>query len=483
MTSSHIKNYHLGMRSRYSTVGIMLGGRCFGLDPAGDDDFLQELLTLRYPSHDFDLLPRGEVWFAPAPTDDVSAATSDASVQIITTAYNAKHQRNRQTPKALRDDPAEWTKRERVLAEAAERPATMEDFIDNINESLRQGWKKEGKYVLMPAALSLHTDILLYGVTSMEDDLICFRLSDDTISQEKKDQLYLHVQDLTKVGDERVDSRLRPDGFNFKAWHIGWWNKMAWTGKQKQRSRKCSGKRQSKRYSKCSGKKHHVRARVANVTQSQPYYDRSAVVLEGDFDEEHFNHSAFHEVLAGVVEPVIAKLKQQLPELMGLHAEFSASLGPTFTVGCAPFCMAVLNIQPVTNGHRDTSDPVDSICVVMALGDFTGGELCLYAPGLVIELPHGSCVAIRSKRDIHFNLHFKGQRFSFVFTSDKSLKRWAEESNHWEELQSSQPQGAEDNNDQDWEDEEENQDVGEEDKEEEDDTEVEEEEEDQEDEE
>jgi hypothetical protein len=97
--------------------------------------------------------------------------------------------------------------------------------------------------------------------------------------------------------------------------------------------------------------------------------------------------------------------------------------------------MTVLNIQPTTCGHRDSSDMLDSICVVMGLGDFHGGELCLYESGLVLELPHGSCVAIRSKRDVHFNLNFEGQRFSFVFTSDKSLKHWDLWRNNWEDLQ------------------------------------------------
>lgn len=96
--------------------------------------------------------------------------------------------------------------------------------------------------------------------------------------------------------------------------------------------------------------------------------------------------------------------------------------------------MTVVNIQPVTRGHRDGSDMVDSICLVMALGNFTGGELCLYESGIVIELTHGSFVAIRSKRDVHFNLDFVGQRMSFVFTSDRGLQRWEKGRNGWKEL-------------------------------------------------
>ncbi|KAG8711822.1 hypothetical protein FRC09_020392 [Ceratobasidium sp. 395] len=430
LTELYIKNIHLDFNSCYGTVGIVLGGQRMGVNQAEDDAFIRQLLALRYPPYDFDMLPRGPIWSAPYSVITLpSSSLSNASVEVIT-AFNPKHPRNKQMPKALRQNAVEWTESERALAEAAECPATLEDFIKV--KSLRRGWKKKGTYIRLPASFSLHTDILLYGVANNEEDLICYRLSDDTLTEDAKNLLYLRVLDFTKIGDQRVDSKTRPEGFKFKAVHVGWWNKMALTGK------KCKGKQRAG--------KEHVRLRVAHITQSQPYYDRSAVDMEGDYDDSHFNHSSlvdFHDVLAESIAPIITKLKQRFPDLMGRHAQFSASLGPTYTMGCAPFCMAVLNIQPVTNGHRDMSDPVDSICLVLALGDFTGGELCLYAPGLVLELPHGSCVAIRSKRDIHFNLHFKGQRFSFVLTSDKCLKRWAEESNHWEELQP-MDQGAQD---------------------------------------
>lgn len=120
---------------------------------------------------------------------------------------------------------------------------------------------------------------------------------------------------------------------------------------------------------------------------------------------------------------------------MDRHEALHASLSPTYKLGSAPFCMTVLNLLPATRAHRDWSDMVDSVCLVLALGDFEGGELCLYEAGLVIELPHGSMVAIRSRRDLHFNLNFVGQRVSFVFTSNRGLSRWDERRNGWEVMQ------------------------------------------------
>ncbi|KAG8731712.1 hypothetical protein FRC10_001562, partial [Ceratobasidium sp. 414] len=101
--------------------------------------------------------------------------------------------------------------------------------------------------------------------------------------------------------------------------------------------------------------------------------------------------------------------------------------------------MTVVNIMPATKCHRDSSDMVDSICLILALGSFTGGELGLMEPGGVIELCHGEMVAIRSRRDIHFNLNFKGQRLSLVFTSDKTICRWSKDRNQWELLDPLKP--------------------------------------------
>ena len=120
---------------------------------------------------------------------------------------------------------------------------------------------------------------------------------------------------------------------------------------------------------------------------------------------------------------------------MKKHETLSDSLGPSYPLGWAPFCMTVLNVQAASRGHRDSADEMDTICLVLPLGDFTGAALCLLEPGIAIDLDHGSCAAIRSKRDVHFNLDYVGKRFSFVFTSDSDLKRWDLARNGWISLQ------------------------------------------------
>ncbi|KAH9913744.1 uncharacterized protein B0H18DRAFT_830823, partial [Fomitopsis serialis] len=47
-----------------------------------------------------------------------------------------------------------------------------------------------------------------------------------------------------------------------------------------------------------------------------------------------------------------------------------------------PFLSLVVNLNVATLAHRDKQDK--SLCVVLAVGEFEGGELCLYEPGLAL---------------------------------------------------------------------------------------------------
>ena len=72
------------------------------------------------------------------------------------------------------------------------------------------------------------------------------------------------------------------------------------------------------------------------------------------------------------------------------HLEAIASILPDGnTSPVHPFVGLVINLNAVTRAHRDSKD--DTMCLVLALGDFEGGDLCLYEPGLVIPLRCGRC--------------------------------------------------------------------------------------------
>jgi hypothetical protein len=87
-----------------------------------------------------------------------------------------------------------------------------------------------------------------------------------------------------------------------------------------------------------------------------------------------------------------------------------------------PFGGFVLNIQVCTNGHVDEFD--DTICLVIPFGDYEGGGLVLWEPGLVIDLRQGDLIFFPSSKITHFNLHFSGFRGSLVMHTDKELKSW-----------------------------------------------------------
>lgn len=95
----------------------------------------------------------------------------------------------------------------------------------------------------------------------------------------------------------------------------------------------------------------------------------------------------------------------------------------------APFLGLVINLNVVTAAHRDSKD--DAVCLVLAIGCFTGGELVLYEPGLVLPLTNGDFVVFPSCKLTHFNLHYIGQRASIVLHTDREMGKWLEDRNGW----------------------------------------------------
>lgn len=86
----------------------------------------------------------------------------------------------------------------------------------------------------------------------------------------------------------------------------------------------------------------------------------------------------------------ILKLEFMLPPEYE-HLQTIASILPDSNASPVhPFVGLVVNLNVITTAHRDSKD--DTVCLVLALGDFEEGELCLYEPGLVIPLQHGHFV-------------------------------------------------------------------------------------------
>lgn len=111
--------------------------------------------------------------------------------------------------------------------------------------------------------------------------------------------------------------------------------------------------------------------------------------------------------------------------------EATASILPDYnTSAVRPFVGLVLNFNIASLAHRDAKD--DGICLVVPLGDFVGGALCLVEPGIVLPLRHGDFTIFRSCDITHFNLHYSGRRASLVLHTDREMAKWtAEDRNGW----------------------------------------------------
>ena len=95
-----------------------------------------------------------------------------------------------------------------------------------------------------------------------------------------------------------------------------------------------------------------------------------------------------------------------------------------------PFVGLVLNFNIASRAHRDAKD--DKICLVVPVGDFVGGALCLVELGMVLPLRHGDFVIFPSCDVTHLNLHYSGRRCSIVLHTDREMTKWvADDRNGW----------------------------------------------------
>jgi hypothetical protein len=121
---------------------------------------------------------------------------------------------------------------------------------------------------------------------------------------------------------------------------------------------------------------------------------------------------------------ILFKISTRFPEEFD-ELQLAANILPARENSPAyPFCGFVLNINGITKVHRDPHD-FRHFCVVIVIGNHTGGELCLLEPGLVLELRHGDTVIFQSGRVTHFNLHYSGIRASIVLNTDAAIYQYA----------------------------------------------------------
>ena len=125
----------------------------------------------------------------------------------------------------------------------------------------------------------------------------------------------------------------------------------------------------------------------------------------------------------------LLQLREIMPDVYNHLEGYSRLLPCNNQALSAPFLGLVINLNVATAAHRDSKD--ERICLVLAVGDFEGGELVLYEPGLVIPLRNGDFVLFPSCDLTHFNLHYIGRRASIVLHTDREISKWHNGRNGW----------------------------------------------------
>jgi hypothetical protein len=93
-----------------------------------------------------------------------------------------------------------------------------------------------------------------------------------------------------------------------------------------------------------------------------------------------------------------------------------------------PFGGVVVNGSVVTDVHLDPMDYL--LCLVMAFGNWEGGELVFYDIGIVSSAANGHIHLFTSPTQNHFNLHLEGgNRGSIVVRTDKHFADWIKDRN------------------------------------------------------
>ena len=158
-----------------------------------------------------------------------------------------------------------------------------------------------------------------------------------------------------------------------------------------------------------------------NHSQRLPHTSESIKVQPAEY-------GALVDALREICDYVEAILAKHLPEEYKIIRVLVENLPLHDRPPTYPFGGFVLNIQVCTNGHIDKFD--DTVCLVIPFGKYTGGDLVLWEPGVVIDAKQGDLIIFPSSQITHFNLHFTGFRGSVVMHTDKELKSWLDK-NGW----------------------------------------------------
>ena len=125
----------------------------------------------------------------------------------------------------------------------------------------------------------------------------------------------------------------------------------------------------------------------------------------------------------------LSQMETYLQEEFEFLMEVASVLPGNSSSPVAPFISLVVKINGRMKAHRDSLN--QHLCLVILIGCFEEGALCLLENGLVLELCSGDVALFRSSEVTHFNLDYKGLRASLVLQTDKEFAAWVRNHNRW----------------------------------------------------
>ncbi|KAG0702911.1 hypothetical protein DFH29DRAFT_804300 [Suillus ampliporus] len=329
-------------------------------------------------------------------------------VSVIQTSFDRKHSDNLCFPaETNRMQNIIWTEHERRKAEAGYDVQDLDDLCSKLANLYIDGCcKVDSDYIRIPmnalqnGELDLRNSddsLMVFVCSSLPDrirknltsTLLAYFDGKDVLVERELDEDF-QDQDLDECDadfslDMVVENVLKCP---FQCLHFSLWNRYVTKGDG------------------APAQVHpHNMAREAvgrtNSTQRLPYPSRDIL--------KHWclynNLLVSFEELFQWIEQVVSEfsqIKECLPNEYEVLVELCQDLPGGETSSVSPFLSLVINLNVSTIAHHDKFDK--DLCLVLPLGEFSGGALAMFEQGLVVELRSGDFAIFRSAETTHFNL-------------------------------------------------------------------------------
>ncbi|KAH9910562.1 uncharacterized protein B0H18DRAFT_860839, partial [Fomitopsis serialis] len=303
--------------------------------------------------------------------------SASPNTPVIVTSYDPQHPINKHYPAPRerdRESNIAWTEHERSRASKAVEPTSIQDLESQL-ESMYVSGKRTSvdSYVRVPVHL-IQDALTIRGV---DNSLIaCIWTSiPEVLRRDLIDGIAacFETDPFKTMVAESMDGRE-----TFQVLHFSWYNRHCTQGH--------------------SAPSHIPPSLMSRKGCSRTNHDQFLPYTSKDMEE--------HRDIYEAIKKILGPLRETLP-LEFERLEATASFLPdNNTSAVHPFVGLVVNLNVVTRAHRDGKD--DQVCLVLPIGDFVGGELCLVEAGLVIPLRHADFVVFPSCEFTHFNLLYTG---------------------------------------------------------------------------